>query len=78
MSDFVIDTTRKPKAGEVDGKNYFFISTEAMLADVEMNKYLEFGSHESAMYGTKLDTVRHIISQGKIPLLDVEPMVRLP
>ena len=46
-----------------------------MLADVEQNKYLEFGSHEGAMYGTKLDTVRHIISQGKIPLLDVEPQV---
>ena len=46
-----------------------------MLADVEQNKYLEFGSHEGAMYGTKLDTVRNIITQGKIPLLDVEPQV---
>ena len=46
-----------------------------MLADVEQNKYLEFGSHEGAMYGTKLDTVRQIISQGKMPLLDVEPQV---
>lgn len=46
-----------------------------MLQDVEQNKYLEFGSHEGAMYGTKLDTVRHIISQGKMPLLDVEPQV---
>ena len=46
-----------------------------MLADVEQNKYLEFGSHEGAMYGTKLDTVRNIIAQGKMPLLDVEPQV---
>ena len=46
-----------------------------MLADVEQNKYLEFGSHEGAMYGTKLDTVRNIITQGKMPLLDVEPQV---
>lgn len=72
---FCSDTTRQPKPGEEDGKNYFFISTNAMLADVEQNKYLEFGSHEGAMYGTKLDTVRQIISQGKMPLLDVEPQV---
>ena len=77
MVIFFIDTTRKPKPGEEDGKNYYFISMETMLADVEMNKYLEFGSHDNAMYGTKLDTVRHIISQGKIPLLDVEPQVKL-
>jgi calcium/calmodulin-dependent serine protein kinase len=69
------DTTRQAKPGEEDGKNYFFISTDTMLADVEQNKYLEFGSHEGAMYGTKLDTVRNIISQGKMPLLDVEPQV---
>ncbi|CAB3991124.1 peripheral plasma membrane CASK isoform X4 [Paramuricea clavata] len=68
-------TTRQAKPGEEDGKNYFFISTDTMLADVEQNKYLEFGSHEGAMYGTKLDTVRNIISQGKMPLLDVEPQV---
>ena len=29
-----------------------------MLKDIANNEYLEYGSHEGAMYGTKLDTIR--------------------
>ena len=30
-----------------------------MLKDIANNEYLEYGSHEGAMYGTKLDTIRY-------------------
>ena len=45
------------------------------MADIEANKYLEYGTHEGAMYGTKLDTIRDIIDQGVTAILDVEPQV---
>ena len=69
------DTTREPKEGEEDGKNYFFVSAEDMLADIEANKYLEYGTHQGAMYGTKLDTIRDNLNQGLTAILDVEPQV---
>ena len=69
------DTTREPKEGEEDGKNYFFVAAEDMLADIEANKYLEYGTHQGAMYGTKLDTIRDNLNQGLTAILDVEPQV---
>lgn len=66
-------TTREPKDGEEDGKNYFFVAAEDMLADIEANKYLEYGTHQGAMYGTKLDTIRDNLNKGLTAILDVEP-----
>ena len=43
------------------------------MRDITNNEYLEYGTHEEAMYGTKLDTIRHIHSAGLIAILDVEP-----
>jgi calcium/calmodulin-dependent serine protein kinase len=36
-------------------------------------KYWLSGTHEDAMYGTKLDTIRKIHQEGKMAILDVEP-----
>lgn len=69
-------TTRPPKKDEVNGKNYFFVSHEQMMADIAANEYLEYGTHEDAMYGTKIETIRQIHEQGLIAILDVEPQVR--
>lgn len=43
------------------------------MADIAANEYLEYGTHEDAMYGTKLDTIRRIHADGKMAILDVEP-----
>lgn len=45
------------------------------MQDISNNDYLEYGSHEDAMYGTRLETIRQIHSQGMISILDVEPQV---
>ncbi|XP_033637334.1 peripheral plasma membrane protein CASK-like [Asterias rubens] len=66
-------TTRPCKKDEENGKNYYFVTHEEMMTDIATNKYLEYGTHEDAMYGTKLDTIRKIHSQGLIAILDVEP-----
>ena len=46
-----------------------------MLADIAMHAYLEYGSYDGALYGTKLDTVRQIHADGLIAVIDVEPQV---
>ncbi|XP_048145554.1 peripheral plasma membrane protein CASK isoform X11 [Corvus hawaiiensis] len=66
-------TTRPPKKDEENGKNYYFVSHDQIMQDISNNEYLEYGSHEDAMYGTKLETIRKIHEQGLIAILDVEP-----
>ncbi|CAF1255494.1 unnamed protein product, partial [Didymodactylos carnosus] len=66
-------TTRLPKKDEENGKNYYFVTHEEMMRDIANNEYLEYGTHEDAMYGTKLETIRNIHRQGLMAILDVEP-----
>ncbi|XP_033298676.1 peripheral plasma membrane protein CASK isoform X1 [Bombus vosnesenskii] len=66
-------TTRPPRNDEENGRNYYFISHDEMMADIAANEYLEYGTHENAMYGTKLETIRKIHEEGKVAILDVEP-----
>jgi calcium/calmodulin-dependent serine protein kinase len=67
------DTTRLPKKEEENGKNYYFVTHEEMMRDIANNEYLEYGTHDDAMYGTKLETIRNINRQGLMGILDVEP-----
>lgn len=43
------------------------------MSDIAANEYLEYGTHDDSMYGTKLETIRRIHSEGKMAILDVEP-----
>ncbi len=80
LSDYDIyltDTTRPARENEEDGKNYHFVTHDKMVADIAANQYLEYGTHEEAMYGTKLETIRQIHKRGLMAILDVEPQVKL-
>ncbi|XP_021375571.1 peripheral plasma membrane protein CASK-like isoform X9 [Mizuhopecten yessoensis] len=66
-------TTRPPRETETNGKNYYFVTHEKMMQDIAANQYLEYGTHEESMYGTKLDTIRSIHDKGLMGILDVEP-----
>ena len=41
--------------------------------EINQNKYLEFGSHDGHLYGTRMNSIREIIASGKMPVLDIEP-----
>jgi hypothetical protein len=69
------DTTRPPRKSEEDGKEYHFISTEEMTKNISANEFLEFGSYQGNMFGTKFETVHQIHKQDKIAILDIEPQV---
>ncbi|XP_066591786.1 peripheral plasma membrane protein CASK isoform X8 [Prorops nasuta] len=66
-------TTRPPRNDEENGRNYYFVSHDEMMADIDASEYLEYGTHEDAMYGTKLETIRKIHEEGRMAILDVEP-----
>lgn len=46
-----IDTTRKPRPGEVDGKDYHFVEKESMTDEVKAGKFIESATFSGNMYG---------------------------
>lgn len=70
------DTTRAARRDEENGRNYIFVTHEQMMADIAAGNYLEYGTHDDAMYGTKIDTIRQIHTAGLMAIIDVEPQVR--
>ena len=50
-------TTRNPRPGEVDGKDYFFISKEQFEKNIEDGKLIEYAKYVDNYYGTPKDYV---------------------
>jgi guanylate kinase len=68
----VSHTTRAPRAGEVEGIDYYFVDRprfERMAADGEFLEWAEVGD---ALYGTSRRTVERATSAGQDMLLDVD------
>lgn len=66
-------TSRPMRELEEDGMGYWFVSREEMEHDTRDHQFLECGEHNGHLYGTKLDTIRTIIRQGKMCVLDCSP-----
>lgn len=58
---------------EESGKNYWFTDRETMDDEIRENQFLEFGEHNGNLYGTHLDSIRDVIKQGKMCVLDCSP-----
>ena len=65
-------TTRPPRAGEIDGEDYFFIGREDFQARVAAGDFLEFAEVHGRFYGTLRSTVVDNLSQGVDVLIDVD------
>ena len=65
-------TTRPQAPGEVDGKDYIFLSREEFLARVDQGRFLEYAEVFGHFYGTPKDTVDACLSQGRTVLLEID------
>lgn len=65
-------TTRKPREGEVDGKDYYFVSKEEFLKRIEEKQFLEYAEFVGNYYGTPLDKVEEQLDQGHEVVLEIE------
>lgn len=65
-------TTRSPRPGEVDGKDYFFISKEQFEKNIEEGKLIEHAQYVDNYYGTPKDYVFEQLEAGKDVLLEIE------
>jgi MAGUK p55 subfamily member 5 len=71
--NYLTDTSRPKKDGEVDGQDYHFISRAQFEADIVSRKFVEHGEYERAYYGTSLEAIRSVINSSKICVLNLHP-----
>ena len=69
----VSSTTRAPRPGEVDGRDYRFISREAFRKKIEQGEFLEWEENFGHYYGTPREEVEGKLRQGRDVLFDVDP-----
>ncbi|MCY3045941.1 guanylate kinase [Aerococcus urinae] len=65
-------TTRQAREGEVDGKDYFFVSREEFEKMIEDEKLLEYAEYVGNFYGTPLDYIDKMTNAGKDVFLEIE------
>jgi guanylate kinase len=65
--------TRKQRAGEVDGKDYYFLSQDAFQQKLVQNEFLEYEEvYGGNFYGTLKSEIDRIWSMDKVVLFDVD------
>ena len=65
-------TTRLPRKGETDAKDYFFVSKEEFLDKKNSNFFLEFAEVHGNLYGTSIDFVKSKLSLGVNLILEID------
>ncbi len=65
-------TTRKPREGEVDGVNYFFLSKEEFSKMVDNGEFLEYASIYGNFYGTPKSAMIECLENGQDVILEIE------
>jgi guanylate kinase len=65
-------TTREPREGEVDGRDYHFLSREEFDRRVERESFLEFATYSGNRYGTLRTEVQRRLAAGHSVVLEIE------
>jgi guanylate kinase len=65
-------TTREPRGGEVDGREYHFVGREAFDAMIEKGELAEWAEVHGHRYGTPRAPLESAIAEGRDVLLDVD------
>lgn len=65
-------TTRKPRPGEVNGKDYYFVSQERFKQAINQNELLEYNQYVNHYYGTPKAPVAKMLDEGKDVLLEID------
>jgi len=65
-------TTRKPRSGEIEGEDYFFLNKKNFQEIIDSEGFLEWASFSNNYYGTPKKIVKEKIEQGINVLLEIE------
>ena len=65
-------TTRAPRPGEVDGREYYFVTKDKFLSMIDSHEFLEYDAHMDNYYGTPKGQLEEKLQFGSV-ILDIEP-----
>ena len=65
-------TTRAPREGETDGKEYFFVTKEQFEKMRDERKLVEYAQYVNNYYGTPMEYVEQKMAEGKDVILEIE------
>lgn len=65
-------TTRQPREGEVDGREYFFLSREKFEQMIAEDAFIEYAQYVGNYYGTPKKYVEDCLTAGKDVILEIE------
>lgn len=65
-------TTRKPREGEIDGKDYYFVTREEFEKMIREGEMIEWAEYAGNYYGTPKKAVNDRLAEGKDVLLEIE------
>ena len=65
-------TTRPPRPGEVDGKDYHFVNLDQFREMVAQNEFLEWAHVHGNRYGTSRATIEEKIAKGMDVILEID------
>jgi guanylate kinase len=65
-------TTRKPREGEMDGKDHVFLSREEFARWIEEDRFLEWAVYSGNLYGTPKQSVEELLQKGRSVILRIE------
>lgn len=66
-------TTRPPRPGEIDGKDYFFVSEADFQRRIDEGEFAEWAENYGYYYGTSRKTMTSFLESGHDLILDIEP-----
>ncbi len=72
VCESVSATTRQPRAGEIDGVNYFFKTKEEFEDMIKQDSFLEYACYNNCYYGTPAAPALAAVQKGKICFLIIE------
>jgi guanylate kinase len=65
-------TTRSPRPGEVDGRDYYFVNREQFNRMIAENQFLEWAEFAGNCYGTPRKSVEEMLQSGNSVILEIE------
>ncbi|KAL0966230.1 hypothetical protein UPYG_G00292650 [Umbra pygmaea] len=68
----VSHTTRNPRPGELNGKDYHYVTREEMQASIDRGEFIESAVFSGNMYGTSKASVQAVKDQNLICILDID------
>jgi len=68
----ISSTSRQPREGEIDGRDYHFVDRDTFESGIEAGDFLEYATVHGNYYGTSLKPVLEAVDAGRLVIFDID------